>query len=139
MPRRAARWPRTRSRFAWILFGLAVAGQLLVIYAPQAPATPSGLPIDKLVHAGVFALVLWTGAAAGVPLRWLALPLIAHAPVSELVQGAALPDRTGDPWDAVADLVGTCVAILAWRGAYRETTRQGESFTRERPRSGEMP
>jgi VanZ family protein len=59
--------------------------------------------------------VAFTGLKAGVPARWLLGALVANAIVSELVQHYLLPQRDGDPFDALADLVG--VALGAWLGA----------------------
>jgi hypothetical protein len=96
-----------------LAFAAAVALHLAVIYAPQAPGVPAGLPVDKVVHAVVFGMVLWCGHRAGVPLLPLSAVLVVHAPVSELLQAAVLPDRSGDPWDAVADVMGVGLAFVA--------------------------
>ena len=37
------------------------------------------------------------------------VPMLVHVPVSELVQHFYLGQRSGDVWDAVADLVGVAV------------------------------
>lgn len=96
-----------------LLFGLFVVVQLVVLYWPRAVSPPGGLPWDKLVHAAVFGLVAWSGVRAGVPAGWLAGLLFGHAVLSELVQDRLLPHRSGDPGDAVADLVGTLLGLLA--------------------------
>lgn len=63
------------------------------------------------MHLLLFALLAGTT-------RWrfgrglLGLGLVAaYAVVSEIVQGALLTDRSGDPYDVVADLLG---ALLGW-------------------------
>ena len=41
---------------------------------------------------------------------------------SEVLQGALLPNRSGDPWDVVADLVGVAAGLAvggAWAGRVR--------------------
>ncbi len=111
------------ARVARWLFAGAVVVQLVVLYAPRAPST-DGLPgVDKLVHLAVFAAVAWTGRLAGVPRGRLAALLLAHAVVSELLQAAVLPHRSGDPLDAVADAAGVLLGLaLAGRlGRWRET------------------
>ena len=35
-----------------------------------------------------------------------------HAPVSEVVQATLLPHRSGDRWDALADLTGVALGAL---------------------------
>lgn len=101
----------------WAL-AAAVALQLAVLYWPTAPGVPSGLPLDKLVHAAVFGLVALTGVRAGLPVRGVVAVLLAHAVVSEVLQHLVLPYRSGDPLDALADAVGVLVgASLAGRRA----------------------
>ena len=102
------------SRHAWIAAAaLTLLLQLVVLYAPRAPAVvTSGLPLDKVGHAIVFALPTVALIAAGLPRGWVIGLMAAHAPVSELVQQQLLGARSGEGWDVVADLVG--VGIGAW-------------------------
>ncbi len=93
---------------------VAVVVQCLVLYAPQAPGTEPFPNADKVVHATVFLVPALLGLAARLPWRAVAAALAAHAVLSEVVQGVLLPHRSGDPWDAVADLVGVALALLAW-------------------------
>jgi VanZ family protein len=93
---------------------LVVLVQLAVLYDPSPPsvdglATVTGL--DKVVHLGVFALVMAAGRVARLPRPWLLLLAVVQAPVSEIVQATLLPGRQGDPWDVVADLTG---CLLGW-------------------------
>ena len=48
-------------------------------------------------------------------LRWPVVALAAHAVVSELIQGAWLPNRAGDPFDLLADGVGIGLGVWAAR------------------------
>ena len=102
----------------WAAFGAALVVQLLVLYAPDPGTGGGALPgLDKLVHVAVFAAAVWTGRAAGLPAVPLVAALAVHAGVSELVQGALLPGRDGDPLDVAADLVGVALgAVLPARG-----------------------
>ncbi len=89
----------------------AVVVQLLALYLPRVPV-PGGdslLGSDKAVHVLLFAAVMLTGVLAGVPARWLALALVAHAGISELVQHLLLPTRSGDVLDLVADVAGIAI------------------------------
>jgi hypothetical protein len=99
-----------RSNLWW--FGLAVAVQLAALYVPRAPSEGGGLGLDKVVHAGIFAVVVWTGRRAGVPLPWLVVVCAVHAPLSEWVQSTFLPHRDGSVGDALADLVGVAIGTL---------------------------
>ena len=102
----------TSSLRRWLLFALVLAVQFVALYAPRAPSEGSGWGLDKVVHAALFAAVVWTGRRAGLPPLWL-VPLCAlHAPVSELVQAHLLPHRDGTVGDAVADLVGVAIGAL---------------------------
>jgi hypothetical protein len=105
----------------WLLFALAVAVQLLVLYLPRVDTGGvDGPGLDKVVHATVFAAVAWTGRRAGVPVRLLAGLLVLQAVGSELVQGLLLPDRSGDPLDALADLAGVAVGLALPTGRHRD-------------------
>ncbi len=94
---------------------LALAVQLVVLYAPRAPGTPLFPGSDKVVHVLVFAVPVLLLLLAGAPARLVVVVLGLHAVVSEVVQGAVLPDRSADALDVVADLVGVAVGWLLWR------------------------
>jgi hypothetical protein len=104
------------SRLPRAAFGLALLVHLVVLYAPRAPAAPGPVWLDKVVHVTIFAAVALTAARAGLRRGPVLLALAAHALVSELLQWQLLPDRSGDPWDAVADLAGV---VAGWAGAGR--------------------
>lgn len=107
------------STWGWrIAFVAAVALQLYGVYAPREAGPNVGIPqIDKVAHCLLFGAVAFTGLKAGVPARWLLGTLAANAVVSELVQHWFLPQRDGDPFDALADLTG--VALGAWLATLR--------------------
>ncbi len=97
---------------AWMAV-LSVGLQLAVLYVPRAPTVAAGgLPLDKLVHLLVFALPTFALIRAGVPRGWVIALMALQAPLSEVIQGWLLAERSGDPRDVVADLVG--VALGAW-------------------------
>jgi hypothetical protein len=109
-----------RSPRALAAFAATVALQLVLLYWPFAPGG-GGLPHqDKAVHLLIFAAVAWTGLRAGVPTRWLLALLVLHAGVSELVQARLLPDRSGDPADVLADLLGVLAGTLLARASWRD-------------------
>ena len=91
---------------------LAVLLQLVVVYAPSAGGGTMFPNADKLVHVTVFALPVLFGLLARLPLVPVVAVMAAHAPVSEVAQAALLPHRSGDPWDAVADLTGVALGVL---------------------------
>lgn len=95
------------------LFAAALVVQLVVLYWP-GPVDAGGVPgLDKVAHAAVFAAAALTGRRAGVPLALLVGGLVLHAVVSEVLQGTLLDARSADPWDAVADLAGIAIGLVA--------------------------
>jgi hypothetical protein len=102
------------TRWRWA-FGVTVLVHLAVLYWPRSPST-GGLPIDKVVHAVIFGMVLWVAAKAGLRVAPVAVVLAGHAVVSELIQHYLLANRSGDPTDSVADLTGVViVTLILWR------------------------
>ncbi len=84
---------------------------LVVLYAPSAGGGGQVPGLDKLVHALVFGAVAVTGRRAGLSVPPLAALLLAHAVLSEVLQAALLPGRSGDPLDALADGVGALLGL----------------------------
>lgn len=106
--------PSTRSlvsrRTAIVGAVAAVAVHLLALYAPSVGIEGPVSWTDKVVHVLLFAGPTY---AVGLALRSIAPAAVlftAHAPVSEAIQGALLPNRSGDVWDGVFDLVGVALA-----------------------------
>ncbi len=118
------RRPASRApALARTVFGVALAVNLLVLYAPRVPAPPTAdVGLDKVVHVAVFALLVLTGLRAGLRARWFVPVVVGHALASELVQELLLAQRAGDAWDAVADLAGVALGVLAWRRLSRAGT-----------------
>ena len=105
-------------RLSWAAFVVAIAGNLAMLYWPR-PVDPGGVPhLDKVAHLAAFAAVAWTGLRAGVPAGWLLPVLAVHAVTSELAQAWLLPDRSGDPRDVVADLLGVLAGTVLWRASW---------------------
>jgi hypothetical protein len=90
-----------------------VVVNLLGLYWPQ-PVSGGGLfpNVDKVVHVGIFAAAAVTGVWVRLPVRWLVALLVVHAVASEFVQHWLLPNRSGDPVDAVADMVGVGLGAM---------------------------
>ncbi|MFH5824084.1 VanZ family protein [Georgenia sp. AZ-5] len=126
--------PQTaRSRRWWALaLVAALVTQVLVLYLPAVPEAPgSGVPAgDKVVHATVFAAVTLTGLAARLRPSLVVGFGVVHAVVSEVVQHTLLADRSGDPFDVLADALGV---LLGWALARRLASRAARRVTaRER-------
>ena len=116
--------------WAWrIAFVAAVVLQLYGVYAPREAGPHVGIPqIDKVAHCFLFAAVAFTGLKVGVPARWLLGALAANAVVSELFQHFVLPQRSGDPFDSLADLIGVAVGTWLWLRAVRSTNDAGHDM-----------
>ncbi len=96
----------------WAVVG-AVVGvvHLAALYWPRITVEGPVSWTDKMVHPVLFLLPLvawslWWG-------RWqpVAVVLAGHAVLSEVLQNGVLPNRSGDPWDAAADLVGVGIGL----------------------------
>ncbi|MBM6404345.1 VanZ family protein [Phycicoccus sp. CSK15P-2] len=98
---------------------LALVVQVVVLYAPEGPGQAPFAGADKVVHLTVFLVPTVLALLARLPVRGVVPALAAHAVVSEVVQGTLLPDRSGDLWDAVADLVGVGIGVLLARAVER--------------------
>jgi VanZ family protein len=116
---------RTAATVAAVV-GLAV--HLWGLYRDHGPPSVSWFPqADKLEHLVGFGLpcllVLLAlhlrAAAAGRPLAGRTVGLVVglfvlHAGVSEVVQGTFYTSRSGDPYDALADVTGTLLGLLGY-------------------------
>lgn len=115
------------SRLWALAFGVAVLAQLVVLYLPRTPSVSAPAMTDKVVHVLLFAVPVAVGLRAGLSTRWVAVAFLVHAPVSELVQYAVLPRRSGDVWDVIMDVLGVLVVLVGWGlrpgGRYRRTAR----------------
>jgi hypothetical protein len=92
---------------------LAVVIQLLVLYWPVVTVEGPVSWTDKVVHLLVFAVPTYAVGRATGSVRLAAILFALHAPLSEVVQYTLLPGRSGDPWDAVVDLIGVALGALA--------------------------
>lgn len=106
----------------WWAFVAAVIGHLLALYWPRVDlgGVPGGR--DKLLHVLIFLVPTAVGLVVGRHFWAVVGVMAAHAPLSELIQDMFLAGRSGDPLDAVADLVGVVLAAAGvglwrrWRG-----------------------
>ncbi|MBA3021355.1 VanZ family protein [Propionicimonas sp.] len=98
-------------RVLWWLVVPVLALHLLALYLPGNPATPDPLYVDKVVHAALFGIPVWVlGRLTGR--GWLIAAVFAvHAVFSELAQKWWIPNRSGDVYDGLADLVGIGIAV----------------------------
>lgn len=103
--RRAARW-------AGPAFGFALAFSGYVLFWPDpAGSGVQTVGADKVVHLLLFGGLAGTARARFGDARAVLAAVVGYAAVSEVVQAALLPRRSGDPLDLVADVAG---ALLGW-------------------------
>ena len=84
---------------------------LYVLFAPRSGGDRPFEGSDKVVHLALFALLAATTRWRFGPVAAALAAVGAYAVVSELVQGLLLAERSGDPYDVVADLLGVA---LGW-------------------------
>ncbi|HIT74556.1 MAG TPA: VanZ family protein [Candidatus Avipropionibacterium avicola] len=99
----------------WTLLALGIAAfivQCYGLYGPPGPPSDSTLPIDKIAHLGGFAVPVALFVGARVSIGWVCGLAVVQAVASELVQWRFLPQRSGDPLDLLADLLGIGIGVL---------------------------
>lgn len=108
---------RKPNRWWRLAFGVALAVQLIALYAPDGPAGPEINGLDKVIHVLIFAAPAFAALMVGIRARWALGILAVYAPVSELIQLFVLPLRSGDLLDVMADIGGVVLggwAYLVW-------------------------
>lgn len=91
----------------------ALALQIAVLYVPRAPGVAvDGLPLDKFVHVAVFALPTYALIRLGWSRATVGVLMVGQAVASELTQHVMLSQRSGDPADVLADLVGVLLGVV---------------------------
>jgi len=105
--------PGRPRRAAAVVFVLLVVAHLAALYWPRVDLQGPVTWTDKVVHVLLFLAPTVAGLLAGVRPAYLVALLALHAPVSELAQHYLLPHRTGDAWDAVADLAGVVLGVTS--------------------------
>jgi VanZ family protein len=112
--------PAATDRRATAAFAAVVLLSLVVLFSPRAPSEQTIPNLDKVVHAGLFALLAattwWRFAAHRAGL----VAVIAYGALSELIQWAGLAHRDGDLRDFAADFAG---ALLGWLAVSRWARR----------------
>jgi multisubunit Na+/H+ antiporter MnhF subunit len=96
------------------MFWLAFTAITILALLPGPAAPPRLLGTDKLEHAAAF-LVLTLLAAFGwrrLPLWFIALAMITHGLLIELIQASPVLQRTMSFADVVADAAGIALALV---------------------------
>ena len=106
--------PYPPKRLWRLVLGVALVVQLIAVYSPQGLAGPGITGLDKVVHVSIFFAPALALLMMGIRARWALGILAVHAPVSELIQHFFLPQRSGDVFDALADLSGVALGWFAY-------------------------
>ncbi|OZE28576.1 hypothetical protein CH262_02725 [Rhodococcus sp. 05-2255-1e] len=86
---------------------------LIVLFTP-ASGVPSGFQhSDKIIHCILFAALAYTSRLAGIGWVKTALWVSAFAVVSEFLQAILPLGRSGSAADALADVVGIALGLVA--------------------------
>lgn len=114
---RSAQMPRAPGASAgagwWgFAFVVVLAIHLGALYWPRVAIEGPVTWTDKVVHPLLFLVPVVVGSLWWRRVLPVAVVFAMHAPVSELVQHYLLPHRSGDPWDAAADLLGVVLGVL---------------------------
>lgn len=110
-------------RLARTVFAIGLGLTLVVMLTPADDLADPGVD-DKVSHALTFLLLALAGRLALVPLRGLAVALVAYAALTEVLQALLPIGRHGDPWDLLADAVGVGLGLLLSE-AVRLAVRRG--------------
>ncbi len=90
-----------------------------MLFSPQGGGEPVFANADKVVHYLLFALLAGTVRwrfGGRERLLWL---VFGYAALSEVIQHVALPGRSGDPVDVLADVAGASLGWLVVRRRLR--------------------
>lgn len=89
----------------------AVVVHLLALYWPVVSVEGPVAWTDKVVHLTLFAVPTYAVGLAVRRVVPVAVVFLVHAPASELVQATLLPNRSGDVWDVVLNVLGVGLAV----------------------------
>ncbi|MDX6199644.1 MAG: hypothetical protein QOJ79_2795 [Actinomycetota bacterium] len=112
--------PAVADRRATAAFAAVVLLSLVVLFWPRTPSEQTIPNLDKLVHAGLFALLAATTWWRFAAHRAAFVGVLLYAAASEVIQSVALPHRDGDVRDVLADVAG---ALLGWLAVSRWARR----------------
>lgn len=106
---------------------LAVVLQVVVLYAPSGGTAAPFPHSDKVAHVVVFLLPVALGVLVTRRVSLVAAVFLTHAVLSEVVQGALLPLRSGDPLDTLADAAGVALGVLLGLRGLRRWSGEGSA------------
>ena len=87
----------------------------------------SDIQLDKWIHVGLFAVLVFLWCSAFTPLFkkiWIALVVaIAYGLLVEIVQKYWVPNRSFDLYDVLADAAGSVLGLFVWLRVNKKVKR----------------
>ena len=105
-----------RNKWLWLSLTWFVAAIYALFFKQGGGAAPFA-HFDKVAHFGLFFGQFWLLSKIFLhrqqtpPWRWLLLAALVWAGLSEYLQATLTPDRHGDVFDTIADVLGAACAL----------------------------
>jgi len=119
-------WKLFRSK--WVAVGWLAA--ITILFILPGSAFPQErwfdkIYFDKWIHVGLFAVLLFLWRSAFIFSTKSSSPILLFLALLygisiELIQGAWVINRSADVFDVLADMTGSVLGILVWKGLYKK-------------------
>lgn len=124
----------TRARkWTWSAFTAVFFMHLFLLYSPSSGAPAPFTGFDKLMHAVGFTALTTPLLLLGFRPLATMLAMSAYAAISEFIQAFAVPGRSGELGDWIADCLGILLAFGIWRALPAGDPMLGENGEPPRP------
>lgn len=124
----------TRARkWTWSAFAAVFFMHLFLLYSPSSGAPAPFTGFDKLMHAVGFTALTTPLLLLGFRPLATMLAMSAYAAISEFIQAFAVPGRSGELGDWIADCLGILLAFGIWRALPAGDPLLGENGEPPRP------
>ncbi|GEM_PF-1236643 len=124
----------TRARkWTWSAFAAVFFMHLFLLYSPSSGAPAPFTGFDKLMHAVGFTALTTPLLLLGFRPLATMLAMSAYAAISEFIQAFAVPGRSGELGDWIADCLGILLAFGIWRALPAGDPMLGENGEPPRP------
>ncbi|PMB98458.1 hypothetical protein CJ198_03700 [Brevibacterium luteolum] len=124
----------TRARkWTWSTFAAVFFVHLFLLYSPSSGMASPFAGFDKLMHAVGFTALTTPLLLLGFRPLATMLAMSAYAAISEFIQAFAVPGRSGEFGDWIADCLGILLAFGIWRALPAGDPLLGENGEPPRP------
>lgn len=98
-----------------IIFALLFLFSVVLFFAPIHSSAGGGFGLDKIVHAAIFAALVYTALRAFPRQKLITVVLLClYAYMVEYIQGKFLPLRHFDWMDITSDIVGLGIGLVVF-------------------------